>query len=129
LLIFTGITTLMIGAPAVAQANNYQPLWPPVIGLIIFLFGLVVQRFSTPVPLAPVTATPPGWPWFFAAVIVAPWLLGWIDWHGPWFILLVLIAATIGGWASFMPVYRRTVIQQQYREDTASEIASTENAS
>lgn len=126
LLIFAGITTLIIGAPAAAQTSNYQALWQPVIGLAIFLFGLVVQRFSAPVPLAPVTATPPGWPWFFTAVIVAPWLLGWFDWHGPWFLLLALIAATMGAWASFMPVYRRTAIHQQYRETTASGTASTE---
>ena len=77
--------------------------------------GSKVQRAGT---TGTGTATPPGWPW--VAVIVAPWLLGWFDWHGPWFLLLALIAATMGAWASFMPVYRRTAIHQQYRETTAS---------
>lgn len=135
LLIFAGVTTLMFGAPAPAQASNYGPLWLPTIGFAVFLLGLLVQRFSTPAPLTPVTATPPGWPWFFAAIIAAPWLLGWFDWQEPWLILLALIAATMGVWASFMPVPRQAVIQQQYREnvpvsgDTPSDTASTKNVS
>lgn len=80
---------------------------------------MVAQRLRTPAPLKPIKTTPPGWPWFFTIMIVFPWLVGWLPWHGHWLILLFSIAAAIGGWASYLPVHRRRVIRQQYGENSA----------
>ena len=62
LLIFAGITTLIIGAPDAAQTSNYQALWQPVIGLAIFLCVLSIrsrpfQAYKNPAIVAGFPAT------------------------------------------------------------------------
>src|SRR5699024_5654752 len=105
------------------DVTNTQEITPSmkwvVASFATIILGMVAQRLRTPAPLKTIKTTPPGWPWFFTIMIVFPWLVGWLPWHGHWLILLFSIAAAIGGWASYLPVHRRRVIRQQYGENSA----------
>lgn len=130
-----GFAALFAGGSLVDVQANRTDLWWLLIAGIVVALGGTAQHFSTPSPLQPVTTSPPGLAWFMFIAITFPWVLRGFGWHDPWFVVSVLIAAMMDVWASYFPVHRRAVIQQQYceaaavSEDNPSDTDSTKHIS
>ncbi len=124
LLMFTGLASLLAGFPLFSQSKNPGVIWWLVAAFCLWILGMVAQRFSTPVPLGPVS-TPPGWHWMFFSIVVLPMLGTWVDWQGPWIGVPIVFGVVIGGWASYLPEHRRQEIAKQYRTRAESVSASS----